>query len=62
MIDKANPAAAGFAVYGCCSVASAASLQDGFGFRRGHISAGDPVDILRGDGDMAEGAEPDCTA
>jgi filamentous hemagglutinin len=53
MIDKANPAAAGFAVYGCCSVASAASFQHGFGFRFGHVPAGDPVVIVRGNGDMS---------
>ncbi|NIF81730.1 hypothetical protein F3J20_30920 [Paraburkholderia sp. Cy-641] len=47
-----NPAAAGFAVYGCCSVASAASLQHGFGFRFGHVPAGDSVVIVRGDGDV----------
>lgn len=50
---NSKPAAAGFAVYGCCSVACAASLQHGFGFRFGHAPAGDPVVIVRGDGDVS---------
>lgn len=45
-----NPAVAGFTVYGCCSVACAASLQHGFGFRFGHVPAGDPVVIVRCNG------------
>jgi hypothetical protein len=54
----ANLAAAGFAVCGCCSVAFAASLHHGLGLWRAHISAGDPVVIVRGDG-AAFGAPPE---
>lgn len=28
-------------------------MQHGFGFRRGHVSAGDPVVIVPGDGDVS---------
>lgn len=47
-----NPALAEFVVCGCCSVSFAASLQHGVGLCRGHVPAGDPVVIVRGDSDV----------